>query len=158
MKDGILTCHWHHARFDLASGGTFDPWADDVTTYEVVIEDDVVYVDPRPRSGDRTAYWKGRLRDGLEQNLNLVLVKNVLNLIEAGTPPAEILEVGGVFGTTYRAGGWSTGWCSERTSPGRFRDGRSNRRSWPRSEPPRRSGSRCPEEARRPRCRWSPSR
>ena len=23
--DGILTCHWHHARFDLESGGTFDP-------------------------------------------------------------------------------------------------------------------------------------
>ena len=107
--DGILTCHWHHARFDLASGGTFDPWADDVTTYEVVIEDDVVYVDPRPRSGDRTAYWKGRLRDGLEQNLNLVLVKNVLNLIEAGTSPAEILEVGGVFGTTYRRAGWRAG-------------------------------------------------
>jgi nitrite reductase/ring-hydroxylating ferredoxin subunit len=28
--DGILTCHWHHARFDLATGGTFDPFADDV--------------------------------------------------------------------------------------------------------------------------------
>lgn len=25
LHDGILTCHWHHARFDLASGGTFDP-------------------------------------------------------------------------------------------------------------------------------------
>jgi nitrite reductase/ring-hydroxylating ferredoxin subunit len=24
IKDGILTCHWHHARFDLCSGGTFD--------------------------------------------------------------------------------------------------------------------------------------
>ena len=23
--DGILTCHWHHARFDLASGGTLRP-------------------------------------------------------------------------------------------------------------------------------------
>ena len=32
--DGILTCHWHHARFDLESGGTFDPWADDVQTYD----------------------------------------------------------------------------------------------------------------------------
>jgi nitrite reductase/ring-hydroxylating ferredoxin subunit len=32
VADGILTCHWHHARFDLESGGTFDPWADDVQT------------------------------------------------------------------------------------------------------------------------------
>jgi nitrite reductase/ring-hydroxylating ferredoxin subunit len=24
VEDGILTCHWHHARFDLASGCTFD--------------------------------------------------------------------------------------------------------------------------------------
>ena len=30
VKDGILTCHWHHARFDLASGGAFDLFADDV--------------------------------------------------------------------------------------------------------------------------------
>lgn len=24
VADGLLTCHWHQARFDLASGGTFD--------------------------------------------------------------------------------------------------------------------------------------
>src|SRR5581483_9214721 len=28
--DGILTCHRHHARFGLQSGGTFDPFADGV--------------------------------------------------------------------------------------------------------------------------------
>ena len=28
VDDGILTCHWHHARIDLASGCTFDLWAD----------------------------------------------------------------------------------------------------------------------------------
>ena len=26
VSNGILTCHWHHARFDLSSGGTFDPF------------------------------------------------------------------------------------------------------------------------------------
>ncbi len=35
IEDGILTCHWHHARFDLASGCTFDLWADDVPTCPV---------------------------------------------------------------------------------------------------------------------------
>ena len=32
-EDGILTFHWHHARFDLESGCTFDLWADDVPTF-----------------------------------------------------------------------------------------------------------------------------
>ena len=39
VNDGILTCHWHHARFDLASGGTFDQWADDVRSYRVEVRD-----------------------------------------------------------------------------------------------------------------------
>src|SRR5690606_12464676 len=44
VEDGILTCHWHHARFDLASGGTFDPWADDLATAAVELRDGVVWV------------------------------------------------------------------------------------------------------------------
>jgi nitrite reductase/ring-hydroxylating ferredoxin subunit len=109
VSDGILTCHWHHARFDLESGGTFDPWADDVQTYATVVEDGIVYVDPRPRGGDRVAHAKGRLWDGLEQDLNLVVVKSVLALLEAGVPPADILAIGGRFGATYRRGGWAAG-------------------------------------------------
>jgi nitrite reductase/ring-hydroxylating ferredoxin subunit len=35
VEDGILTCHWHHARFDLESGCTFDLWADDVPKFPV---------------------------------------------------------------------------------------------------------------------------
>src|SRR5918995_7253016 len=104
VADGILTCHWHHARFDLESGGTFDPWADDVQTYPTVIEDGIVYVDARPHGDNRVAHAKARLWDGLEQNLNLVVVKNVLALLEANVPPAEILAIGGRFGATYRRG------------------------------------------------------
>jgi nitrite reductase/ring-hydroxylating ferredoxin subunit len=44
VEDGILTCHWHHARFDLATGGTFDPFADDVAVHEVRVVDGVVWV------------------------------------------------------------------------------------------------------------------
>ena len=109
VADGILTCHWHHARFDLESGGTFDPFADDVQTYQVAIEEGVVWVDPRPRGVDRVARAKARLRDGLEQNLGLVTVKGVLALLEAGAAPREILEIGGAFGATYRRRGWQAG-------------------------------------------------
>src|SRR5688572_13725513 len=100
--DGILTCHWHHARFDLASGGTFDQFADDVQAYDVVVRDDIVYVDPRPRRADRIAHARDRLRDGLEQSIGLVVAKSVLALLDAGVPPADILEIGGTFGARYR--------------------------------------------------------
>lgn len=109
VAQGILTCHWHHARFDLQSGGTFDPFADDVRTYPVSVRDDVVTVDLRPVSGSYIAHWKARLRDGLEQNLSLIVVKAVLALREAGTSDAEILEIGGRFGVAYRNAGWGPG-------------------------------------------------
>ena len=35
VEDGILTCHWHPAQFELASGCTFDLWADDAQGYLV---------------------------------------------------------------------------------------------------------------------------
>src|SRR3712207_7628266 len=44
------SCHWHHARFDLCSGGTFDQWADDVQAYPVEIVADDVYIDLTPRT------------------------------------------------------------------------------------------------------------
>jgi nitrite reductase/ring-hydroxylating ferredoxin subunit len=107
--DGILTCHWHHARFDLESGGTFDQFADDVQTYPVVIRDGIVYVDPRTRRDDRIEHARKRLLDGLEQSLGLVLARNVLALLEAGVPAKDILEIGGEFGARYRASGWRSG-------------------------------------------------
>src|SRR5882724_10045849 len=43
VHDGLLTCHWHHARFDLEGGGTLDPFADNVRTFPVQVEDGAVY-------------------------------------------------------------------------------------------------------------------
>jgi nitrite reductase/ring-hydroxylating ferredoxin subunit len=40
VKDGILTCHWHHARFDLNNGGTFDQCAGDVHSFHVEIRNE----------------------------------------------------------------------------------------------------------------------
>src|SRR5215472_3933643 len=54
VRDGILTCHWHHARFDLCSGGTFDQWADDLRRFPTEVRGDEIYVDLSPR-GDATA-------------------------------------------------------------------------------------------------------
>jgi nitrite reductase/ring-hydroxylating ferredoxin subunit len=109
VRDGILTCHWHHARFDLQSGGTFDPFADDVRVYPTRVVDTMVWANLEPPAGDRTAYWKGRLQDGLEQNISLVLAKAVLALLRGGTPPQAITAIAGAFGAQYRRQGWGPG-------------------------------------------------
>ena len=106
VKDGILTCHWHHARFDLASGGTFNPFADDVRSYPVNVADGVVWVDPQPAPRDEVAHWSARLRDGMQHNIRLVIAKAVLGLQAAGCDYRVALGIGARFGTEYSADGW----------------------------------------------------
>ncbi len=108
VRDGILTCHWHHARFDLAGGCTFDPFADDVPTFSVEVRDGEVYLDPQPAEAAPLPHWLGKLNEGLEQNIRLVLAKSVIGLSEMGeTEP--ILQRAALFGARNRAAGWSAG-------------------------------------------------
>jgi nitrite reductase/ring-hydroxylating ferredoxin subunit len=108
VKDGILTCHWHHARFDLASGGTFDQWADDVPTYPVELRGDEVWVDLHPQH-DPLNHQRKRLEDGLERNIPLVLAKASINLSENRVDPVETFRAGLDFGVRYRQNGWGQG-------------------------------------------------
>jgi nitrite reductase/ring-hydroxylating ferredoxin subunit len=108
VEDGLVTCHWHHARFDLASGGTLDPFADDARSFDVTIEDGDVVVASRP-DDDRVEHLRARLQDGLEDGLTLVIAKSVLGLLGAGIDPVEIVRTGIDFGTTYREAGWGAG-------------------------------------------------
>jgi nitrite reductase/ring-hydroxylating ferredoxin subunit len=106
--DGILTCHWHHARFDVCSGGTLDPWADDVPAHDVKIEGEEVWVNAKPRHADNTEKLKHRLREGLEQNIGIVIAKAVVGLVETGTSSDEIVRIGIEFGTS-QGNGWGAG-------------------------------------------------
>ena len=108
IADGILTCHWHHARFDLASGCTFDLWADDVPTFPVELHDGEIWVKDGPGHADPAAHWRRRLDDGLAHNLSLVIAKSVQGLLAAGVPPAEILRQAALFGARNRDG-WGIG-------------------------------------------------
>jgi nitrite reductase/ring-hydroxylating ferredoxin subunit len=108
LKDGILTCHWHHARFDIASGGTFDLFADDVRAYPAVIRGQDVWVDLAPR-GDPLLHQQERLREGLENNIPLVVAKAVILLLDRGEDPADPFRIGLNFGTRYRRDGWGPG-------------------------------------------------
>ncbi len=109
VHDGILTCHWHEARFDLASGCTFDLFADDVPTYPVEVRDGQVWLTPyRSRTGE-VEHWQRRLTEAMEQNLNLVVAKAVIRLLSLGVDAAEIQRLGTLFGARNRAAGWASG-------------------------------------------------
>jgi nitrite reductase/ring-hydroxylating ferredoxin subunit len=108
VADGILTCHWHHARFDLCTGGTLDQWADDLRRFPVEVDGDDVYVDPAP-AVDAVAHQSRRLRDGLERNIALVLAKATIALIEAQPDGVNVFRAGLDFGVARRGGGWFRG-------------------------------------------------
>ncbi|WP_049921968.1 Rieske (2Fe-2S) protein [Halopiger djelfimassiliensis] len=110
VDDGILTCHWHHARFELSCGDTFDPWADDVRTYPVDVRDDTVYVNPNPpRELPPAEHWAERLETGLEENLRLVVAKSTIGLLDADVDYREPMATALEFGTRYRESGWGPG-------------------------------------------------
>jgi nitrite reductase/ring-hydroxylating ferredoxin subunit len=108
VEDGMVTCHWHHARFDLASGCTLDVFADDARAFDATIEGGDVIVASRP-DGDRVGHLRDRLQDGLEDGLTLVIAKSVLGLFAAEVDPTEMVRAGIEFGTTYREEGWGAG-------------------------------------------------
>jgi nitrite reductase/ring-hydroxylating ferredoxin subunit len=86
IEDGILTCHWHHARFDLESGCTFDLWADDVPICPVEVRNGDVWVKTTFGHADPAAHWRQRLKDGLAHDLGLVIAKAVHGQLASDVP------------------------------------------------------------------------
>jgi len=103
VRDGLLTCHWHHARFDLEGGGTLDPFADNVRRFPVEVESGavLVVVGDAPAE-DSAAHWLGRLEDGMEHQLEFVLAKACIALVGGTTDPADIVRTVGRDGLRYR--------------------------------------------------------
>jgi nitrite reductase/ring-hydroxylating ferredoxin subunit len=109
VESGLVTCHWHNARFDLNSGGTLDPWADDVRAYPVEIGVDGRLTVVVEADADRVAYLTRRLEDGLEQGISLVIAKAVIGLLRQGVGARDIVATGVAFGCRYREAGWGAG-------------------------------------------------
>ena len=92
LKDGILTCHWHHARFDLHNGGTFDQWAGDVESYPIQIRNNseiwIGILGPiEDKSSIRTAAMSTTTSNneimldmGLKRNISLIIAKAIIGL------------------------------------------------------------------------------
>ena len=122
VEDGSLTCHWHHARFDLASGCTFDLWADDVPTCLAEVREGEVWVRPIFGHADPAAHWCQRLDDGLAHVLGLVIAKAVHGQLAADVPPSDVVRQVALFGIPEprRLGRWPDDPCCARQSPARF--------------------------------------
>ncbi len=108
IEDGILTCHWHHARFDLESGCTFDLWADDTPTCPVEMRDGEVWLKTSFGHANPAFHWRQRLGDGLAHDIGLVIAKAVQGQLAAGVQTADILRQAALFGARYRDG-WGVG-------------------------------------------------
>src|SRR5499426_1936333 len=108
VEDGILTCHWHHARFDLASGCTFDLWADDVPICPVEVRNGDVWVKTTFGHANPAAHWHQRLADGLAHDLGLVIAKAAHGQLAADVPRTDIVRQVALFGAQNRDG-WGVG-------------------------------------------------
>jgi nitrite reductase/ring-hydroxylating ferredoxin subunit len=108
VEDGILTCHWHHARFDLESGCTFDLWADDVPIFPVELRNGEVWVKTTLGHADPAAHWRRRLGDGLAHDIGLVIAKAIHGQLAADIPAADIVRQVALFGAQNRDG-WDVG-------------------------------------------------
>ena len=123
VKDGILTCHWHHARFDLMNGGTFDQWAGDVTSFPVEIRNgNEIWIDISPAvlaDTDLHQHNQTLLRNGLKRNIPLIIAKTVIAMSDERRRNREdtdkkdgllnAFRVGLDFGNHYKQSGWGQG-------------------------------------------------
>ena len=100
VRDGMLTCHWHQARFDLRSGCTFDLWADDVARYECWEENGDVFVSLEPDYVPDEAHHRARLLRGIEQNVGLVQAKSILALLARDASLSSVLQAVVDFATS----------------------------------------------------------
>ena len=108
LRDGILTCHWHHARFDAASGCAFDLFADDVPSYEVRIVDGQVMVSRTPRRRADAAFYGRRLQRGLDIGVGLIQAKALLGLLDGGQDAAGVIATVAGF-AARRLARWGEG-------------------------------------------------
>jgi nitrite reductase/ring-hydroxylating ferredoxin subunit len=101
LNHGLLTCPWHHARFDLRSGCTFDLWADDTPMFEVRVEGYDIWVSKVPVQRADAVFHSARLHRGLEENIGLVQAKNIVALLTQGEGAKSVIREIAKFGARH---------------------------------------------------------
>jgi nitrite reductase/ring-hydroxylating ferredoxin subunit len=101
LDDGLLTCHWHHARFDLRSGCAFDLWADDTPVFEVRVEGGDIWVSKVPVQRADALFHYARLSRGLKENIGLVQAKSIVALVAEGEGAKGVIREIAKFGARH---------------------------------------------------------
>ena len=101
LDDGLLTCHWHHARFDLRSGCAFDLWADDTPVFNVRVEGDDIWVSRVPVQRADALFHYERLCWGLQENIGLVQAKSIVALLAEGEGAKGVIREIAKFGARH---------------------------------------------------------
>src|SRR5436305_278650 len=94
VADGILTCHWHHARFDLCTGGTFDQWADNLRRFPVG-----PLPGEAPPPPERLARWFRRF---VEVRDSEGAERAVVSAVRTGASPAQLADMLFAAATDHR--------------------------------------------------------
>src|SRR5262249_4523115 len=102
VEDGILTCPWHGARFDLESGRTFDLWADDVPMCPFEVRNGGVWVNATFVDPDPPAHWRRGFAVGLALDPGDVIAKAGGGQLAADVPAADIGRQGALLGAQPR--------------------------------------------------------
>lgn len=100
VHDGILTCHWHQARFDLCSGCTFDLWADDVPSFATRVDQGVVHV--AALLNQESGRFQRQLVKGLTQNIGLLQAKGIVGLLAEGASASDLIKSILAFGVEHQ--------------------------------------------------------
>ena len=108
IKDGVVTCYWHHARFDGDSGCAFDLFADDIPVFDTRVDNDSVFIANSPRHTPDKAYYVKRLNKGMEQNIPIIIAKSVVGLLGLNVTIGELVELLTEFGQKNHEN-WSSG-------------------------------------------------
>ena len=111
VKQGIVTCHWHEARFDVCSGCTFDLFADDLPAFDCQVRDGAVFVNPTPRQPASADYFRNRLERGMQQNISLIQGKALIGLLKSGVGVGDIVRQAALFGSANHDN-WQAGMTS----------------------------------------------
>jgi len=112
IADNILTCHWHHARFELLSGGSFSAWCDDLPVYPVEVRNGDIFVCPEPKAAyhrDLVPKNFTELRKGMEDTSTFRIAKSVTGLLAAGVAPLDILRRAAELNLFFAENGVSNG-------------------------------------------------